>query len=78
MSSPHRPLNLWSTLYSTPSVRHRQQEPYSSTNGITFSQAIVIVFVTAILLGALFPKRVMDLVDAYMELPCVFQKVLLF
>jgi hypothetical protein len=37
----------------------------------TVTRTIIIVLVTLVLLGVLFPDKIMDLVDAYMELPYV-------
>jgi hypothetical protein len=42
---------------------------WSKADDDTVTRTIILVLVTLVLLGYLFPDRIMDLVDAYTELP---------
>jgi len=66
----------WSTAPS-PRLAHQQRAPaFPSQNQTLITQTLLLILCGILVILILYPQIVMDLVDAYMELPYVFQHLL--
>lgn len=73
MSYSFLPINSWPTHPSTapPRLTHSLHTSTLNEGTLSYQTTLIFILVTILLLCALFPGQIMDLVDAYMELPYV-------